>query len=313
MEHYFLTDGVPDPNKTPEILELQGYKKRSKLHEAAKRAPGLEIVSHADTDLEIIYMGWDRLAVWRHTRDCSREYRRQEARSSLPQWLRYMKTHEKLVDQMESKGPYVPPKSGREPRAFKQGRGSYAVRCKEISIQWPPFSPLTLEITRGPSTFIAAGQAQFGYFSGTMLFAVDDAILAKHLDEDIEDVAAGAEEAEANPDEGSGHKRKHAPSEGDSVQSEKPKAPAHRVFFRMRTSKTGAESSKGYLDFSGEHLTTFTGEMEVPYVNGRVKLEGFKYTNSSRRYIDSWGFPEEDAQLRQNLAFAESLDSLDGY
>ncbi|KAK6214047.1 hypothetical protein LQW54_004822 [Pestalotiopsis sp. IQ-011] len=233
MEHYSLTDGVPDPTKTPEILELRGYRDRSKLQEVAKRAPGLEIVHHADPNLHIIYMGWDREAVWRHAEDCSQEFR---------------------------------------------------------------------------STYIAVGEPEFGYFRGTMFLAMDDAVLAQYLEANPKDVAAVAdeEEAEAEPDEATGSKRKHAPFEAESAPNKKTKGSAHRVFFRMRTSQTGTESNKGHFDF-GEDLTTFTGEMEVPWVNGRVKWEGFKYSDREMPYVDTWDHYEPDAPIRRTLAFIEAL------
>lgn len=310
MELYFLTDGVPDPTKTPEILELRGYRHRDKLQEAAKRAPGLEIVRHADPNLHIIYMGWDREAVWRHAEDCSQQFRDENyAKRLLPKWSRAMKSHEKLVNQMKRQGPHIYPESISEPRALQQGRGAYIIRCKEIDTQWPFFLPLTLRITHGPATYIAVGEPEFGYFRGTMFLAMDDATLSQYLEEDPGDVAAVAdeEEAEAGPDEATGSKRKHAPSEAESAPNKNTKGSAHRVFFRMRTSQTGTESNKGHFDFS-EDLTTFTGEMEVPWVNGRVKLEGYKYSDREMPYVDTWDHYEPDAPIRRTLAFIEALE-----
>ncbi|KAI0177887.1 hypothetical protein BJ166DRAFT_34929 [Pestalotiopsis sp. NC0098] len=242
--------------------------------------------------------------------DCSQEFRDENyAKRLLPKWRRAMKSHEKLVNQMKRQGPHIYPESISEPRALQQGRGAYIIRCKEIDTQWPFFLPLTIRITHGPATYIAVGEPEFGYFRGTMFLAMDDAILAQYLEEDPEDIAAVAdeEEAEADPDEATGSKRKHAPSEAESAPNKKTKGSAHRVVFRMRTSQTGTESNKGHFDFS-EDLTTFTGEMEVPWVNGRVKLEGYKYSDREMPYVDTWDHYEPDAPIRRTLAFIEALE-----
>lgn len=315
VAHYFLTDGAPDPAKTPEPMALYGFGNRSQLHAAAERIRGLETTSGGEGDTRTICIGWDRSAVWRLAGEVGSESRRRETSKADEKWAARMKDHERLVQQVRNAGPYVHPKNVIEPPALRKSRGSYIIRCEQVAGEWPSPLPFTLDVMSGPAFFVAAGHLDLGFFEGTMLFSLDDDRLENYITgEDSED-EDDSEEVDDDFDQDVGSKRKSAPSKAKSAPAKRPrgrppkkgKTPAHRVFIRLRGRETGEgeiqpDPRDGYLDFSDEYFTKFSGQVDLPYLSGTVKLEGFKVSTSAQRRYSPWSSFSEAAYERARVS-----------
>ncbi|KAH6886340.1 hypothetical protein B0T10DRAFT_461790 [Thelonectria olida] len=64
LEHYFLTNGQPDPNKTPEPLTLQlDLTSRIDVHLKAEKIPGLYRAGGDGMNRPALAIGWDEAEV----------------------------------------------------------------------------------------------------------------------------------------------------------------------------------------------------------------------------------------------------------
>lgn len=309
MGHYFLTNGVPDPAKCPKPMALYGFDCRSQLHQAAERVPGLETCSGGDGDMRTICIGWDRAAVWNLAREVGLESRRRKAKTADQLWSTAMEDHERLVQQVQNEGPHVNPKSI-EPPGLQKSRGSYVIRCKEVAGEWPSPSLFTLDVDRGVGPFIAAGHLDLGYFQGTMLIALNETTIETYILEDESQESDAEEEVELHANEGLGSRRKKAQSTQNKTPYGRPpkknRPPAHRLFIRLRGRETGegeiqSNPRSGYLEFSDEQFTKFAGEIDLPYLSGSAKLEGFKISTSAKRRYDSWDSYSEAAHEKARV------------
>ncbi|ETS79927.1 hypothetical protein PFICI_07456 [Pestalotiopsis fici W106-1] len=197
MEHYFLTNGRPDESKTPEPMALYGYDDRHLLRAAAERVPGLETWSGGTGSMRTICIGWNRSAVISLARHVDRQSSRQEAERSDNLWLTAMKDHDRLVQQVRKEGPRVQTRSI-EPPTLQKCRGSYVIRCEEVSGQWPSMAPFTLDVSRGVAPSISAGRLDMGYFDGTMLIALSN--------DRLEDYIQAQDESDTEDDDSDGHR-----------------------------------------------------------------------------------------------------------
>ncbi|KAF5013715.1 hypothetical protein FDECE_314 [Fusarium decemcellulare] len=63
LDYYFLTNGNPDPWKTPGPLALHGYTDIDELHELVEAIPDLAVINAVSGDDRVVCVGWDYDAV----------------------------------------------------------------------------------------------------------------------------------------------------------------------------------------------------------------------------------------------------------
>lgn len=78
MAHYFLTDGEPDPSKTPWPLALRGLQDSAALVAKTEQIPGLETCIGGTGAGQTLCIGWSRPAVSRLARQFDAESRQTE-------------------------------------------------------------------------------------------------------------------------------------------------------------------------------------------------------------------------------------------
>ncbi|KAK8209415.1 hypothetical protein IWZ01DRAFT_527754 [Phyllosticta capitalensis] len=190
LEYYFLTDGKPDPTKTPEILELQGHNDKS--DRIVRTVPSLHTaLCRYDVELENhckLLIGWDRATVLRRADEKTKEIetkQRQkeeaESRKRDADWEKALRPH--LSYLIRRKAMNLP-----APESFDLRRciGSYVLRCDEITKKEECGTfPLELTIWPGKEGSLLAN-FRFGVLDGTMLLDWSEDMLdylAVELDE----------------------------------------------------------------------------------------------------------------------------------
>jgi len=295
INHYFLTDGQPDPSKTEEPLALYGFQGRSQLHSKSGKIHGLETCSGGDGDTRTICVGWNRSAVWNLARQVGAESTLQETAKREARWDDSMKHHRALVKETGKTGPEVNPKS-MIPAMLQKSRGSYIVRCDYIAEQWPHKEPLTLDIAPGPRHNVMQGAMNFSIYEGTMLLAVSETV----LDDFVQEPGDSDDDDEAEADEGDSSRKRlphrPTPTEKSARPSKKAKAevPPRRVFVRVRGRETGEgeiqfEAQAGHLDFVDDTYTAFRGVVDLSAIGDGLSIEGFKVQARPKRRAEAWG------------------------
>lgn len=384
-------------------------------------------------DHEPALRAWDRAVDdWTIRMESSRR----EASKTDRSWSAAMRDHERLVQQVQREGPRVH-RNSIEPITLQKCRGSYVIRCDQVSKEWPSMALFTLDVGRGVAPTISAGNLDLGYFEGTVLIALSEDTLEDYIkdqsesesdteenddesdrssdryssddsrsdsdggsrtysnsdrdrdsdresrtysdgdlhresdsdgrrssdshrggdsdsqndnyrdrrrhsdsdnesnshseqysecdiedydsdsdrDKDSDDHSDDHDEEETQSYRGLGSKRKQFPTKAEPPhikrQCDRPiktaRAPARRVFIRLRGRETGEgeiqpDPVSGYLDFSNEDFTKFVGMIDLPYLSGSVKLEGFKVSTTAKRQYESWSSFSEAAYERARVA-----------
>ena len=68
-----------------------------------------------------------------------------------------------------------------EEEKLKRCKGSYVVRCEELSGNWDNCDSLSIDISTGPKPGILQAAVEFGMIEGTMLMASNEADLDAHV------------------------------------------------------------------------------------------------------------------------------------
>lgn len=93
LEHYFLTNGRPDPSKTPEPLALRGCVKKNAVFLMVKRIPTLSWAFSGYGTRMTLYIGWDPVALSALAVNVSKEFDREQLnrlREAMTEHLEYL-------------------------------------------------------------------------------------------------------------------------------------------------------------------------------------------------------------------------------
>ncbi|KAH6692222.1 hypothetical protein F5X68DRAFT_187925 [Plectosphaerella plurivora] len=254
MNHYFFTDGNPDPSKTPEPLRLRSFVNHHAVHAAAAKVPGLQTLSKGTGTL---VMSWDRRKVF-GSRVLENSALKTQEKVTKATSERAVMEHRVLIAQ-EERG-----QEGRKPKtkSFKLAAcaGSYVVRCKDIYGNRPPF---TMDITVPTvGRYVTAAAFDFGIMKGTMLLSLSEDALSAVLkgrepyvtdkwfppghekDDSVDDSDDDSEEDDFDSHTSVPRKRKassslHASRQAKKVTTTKTNDVSHRVYFKFRGREEG--------------------------------------------------------------------------
>ncbi|KAK1752203.1 hypothetical protein QBC47DRAFT_390000 [Echria macrotheca] len=314
MEHYFLTNGEPDPSKTTEAIALHGFSDRATLHERAGRIPGLETVSGGvGYHNRVLCIGWNRSDVFALARSIdaqAREAERKEVDKEVEsKWQDAMKDHQALVKATKKDGGPKTVLLSPEPANLQKSKGSYVIQCDQVRDEWDSRHLFTLDISRAGAPRIPkilAGALQLSWFEGTMLVSLeenrgflDDFVSQaddedKYDDDDDDDDDEDDDEDDDKEEEevGSSKKRK-APTTKPRGRPKKQKLSGQRFAIAMRGRDTGTGEIQtgpylGYLEFTDKFFTHFKGKVDLPAVSGDVEFEGFKVSAVANQRAEPW-------------------------
>ncbi|KAK8241672.1 hypothetical protein HDK77DRAFT_262218 [Phyllosticta capitalensis] len=201
LEYYFLSDGKPDPMKTPEILELKGH--NDKADRIERTVPGLhtkkcvcsaEFVNSFVEEYEegfeddpYLLIGWDHMALLQRAEEREkqleekrRDREEKRGRERNAAWEKALRPHLQYLIQRSTMN-LAPPKSFNLQRCI----GSYVVRCDDVAREEYFPSTLSLNIFPGVDGTLTANFS-FGIVEGTMLLDFSEDMLdhlAVELDE----------------------------------------------------------------------------------------------------------------------------------
>lgn len=311
MEHYFLTDGQPDPAKKPEPLALQGLTDAqvvSNIYVRAAVVPGLHIVNIGQDTDSTICIGWDHSAVCGLAGDIENLARESQRKLAQEEWEKAMETHRRLVEteaeQISEFGFSLSNPSPGNPVSLKVARGSFVLQCKAIAELYPDeasVASLSLDIAdsiaNNSETLRAA--VNLGVFQGTAILSFSHDVMdwfVRHYDKTAQ---AAAERNTTAPSGASGGKRRAEGSADEERPSKQRKAdglPSHgRIILQMRGRELiGGEICEdiqhGYLEFTDDAWTKFKGTIDIPGVGEDVEVEGFRVSNRAAMEPPPWSW-----------------------
>lgn len=304
MNHYFLTDGKPDPSKTPEPLVLHGFHDQRSLHVLAGDVPGLETCSGGDGMNRSLYIGWSWFQVYDTAMNLNRPAREAHKEAKNAKWRAAMEKHREFVAKVNNG-------KGRKPKAkpfeLAMCAGSYVVLCEKIANGYTEGSTqlFTLDIAqpRGHQDVISAA-FDFVMFEGTMLLSLSqeklDAIVGEKshgIEDDFTYDSYDDDEDSDSDDPRARRKRKASPFQPTGRQSKKAKTVKtneKRVEFVFHGRETGegqiyADPESGYIDFLGDDCHAFERMMDdFPCVGKNLEIRGYKISALPKRKPERW-------------------------
>lgn len=306
MEHYFLTDGQPDPSKKPEPLALYGFKDDQVMTELQGRAagvPGLEIAMGSQGEDRTICIGWDRAAVCGLAGEIENIAIGRQRKKNEAEWDKAMQVHQRYVItqdqarshlQAESPSAVSPVEVSKENFTLQRCRGSFVVKCRAIGEMVPDnFSIFSIDISDSPAhngeTLHAA--VNFGVFQGTAILSLNESVLDWFVRfYDKKAWAVTGRDPNSAPSAATNGKRK-AEGEAEDAPSAKQRKldgphPEGRVMVRMRGRDVVAgqnchDIQSGYLDFADSDCVKFKGVVDIPGVGEDIEVEGFRVGTSA--------------------------------
>lgn len=267
LEYYFLTDGQPDPSKTPEPLILPGIRAASISFES-RDIPGLSTCHGGDWRTHTAVVGWGYGAVEAVAKRITEEVERAEKEKREEIWSAAMEKHHQYMSSQPSDGSALPIRTIFDLHLCK---GSYVMRCDRVMQEWPKDMHFTLNIaTEAGDIMIAA--FDFGVVEGDMLLCLSEDRL-KEITGEEDDSEDDSEDEE---------------SIALARERDKQDPSTHRVYYRMSGRETFEGETfcpkAGHLDFSSDGRTSFDGLAHFfPYLDTNVQFQGFRVADAPRQ------------------------------
>jgi hypothetical protein len=223
------------------------------------------------------------------------------------QWEEAMQEHSDLVAKIKKgKGK----KS--QPLNIEQCKGSYVIRCDQLSSEWDNCDELSIDIDGGATPNILVAAVDFGIYECTMLLAVNEAELDTYVKtaDKNEDSECGESDQEVPQSTASKKRKAPPPKRGRGRPKKQPKTSdttSKRLFFRMRGRDTSEGQifyapEKGHLDFTDDDFVAFKGIMALPAVGREVPLEGFKINAKAMSSAEAWSSFSEKAYEEERVS-----------
>lgn len=292
MEHYFLTDGQPDPAKKPDPLALYGFTDDqviADLHGRASQVYGLEIVSAGSGPDRAVCVGWDRAAVCGLAGEIENISRDRRKKAVQAEWQKAMQSHQQFVDNSE---PLVPAQaSSIQPPAsppLMMACGSFVLQCKTLIDKFadlPNITKLALDISDSPAnngdTLRAA--IDLGVFQGTAILSFSQAVMGWFVRYYEKTALEGTGRAHVSVTNGTKKRKSDVQADGErpSKQRKAEEPLPNRIYLQMRgrnatDGQVCSDIQHGYLDFTDSTWTKFRGVFDIPGVGSDIELEGFR-------------------------------------
>ena len=315
LAKYFLDqNGNPDPSRAPFPVILPGISDRLALQQAADTIPDLKVLSGGEGNLQILVIGWNRVAIFETAEKISADQARLRGAMS-PTWQRHMQAHYSVVQRL-------PVSSELRPLQIESARGEYAVECREVMHNHGGLDgdDSSLKIFYR-NTVGWVGHLKLGIIYGVMGLHIDrKALLARckareknksreddhggGMDTTLEELETIDVEADANEEEdvssnlsaleptefkeaalGIDRKRKQAFTKAPKSPAKRAKLPSstssNRLYFEWRGLEgdivcSPYKDNVGYLQFADATCTRFESTISSPMVGKNVRFRGFK-------------------------------------
>ncbi|KAK1241394.1 hypothetical protein MKX08_001368 [Trichoderma sp. CBMAI-0020] len=192
LERYYLTDGKPDPTKTPETLVLHSECRLSDLSWKTRDIPGLHTWSSTYQMMEPVtcFIGWDHDEIMRLGKEFSDREREAEKARRRSKWEENMEAHKQYLARRQSKEGDAEGED-EKPKPFDLSRlaGSYVIRCDAILDEWDTKTTgdtLTMDVAPSSDDMLVATY-NLGIIRGTMTLCLSDDTLKEMFDPEDED------------------------------------------------------------------------------------------------------------------------------
>lgn len=301
MEHYFLTDGQPDPAKKPEPLALYGLVDSQVIANLCQRTalvPGLNIVQAGSADDPTICIGWEHASLHGLILEIANSSLEKQKRKAQKMWNKAMETHRQLVETNSKSAPEVQHGESKEQLALSMACGSFVVRCKAIAdlcADKPLSTNLSINITDtiANNNEILRAAVDFGIFRGTAVLSCSQDVLnwfVRFYEKTAKPSTTTTKDGlESSSSPAAKKRRLDNAAEGEhpvKQQKHDGPLPRGRIILQMRgldttNYKMCEDIQHGHLDFIDSSWSKFTGMVQVPGVLQPVEFEGFRVANKA--------------------------------
>ncbi|KAH9907747.1 hypothetical protein F4778DRAFT_777127 [Xylariomycetidae sp. FL2044] len=278
LAKYFLIDGKPAPEKTPEPVLLHSFfDKKYELYAEVKYIDDLQVartlLGESKYGREIWVVGWNnepnaRLKAIKA--ELAREkiaYEEETRRREAEQWHARLEPHRQYVMQ-------------RKLQELEYMVGSYIIKCDKIMRQWD--GPMGLHIARPDSPHGTQAAFELGALEGTMLLSLSENGLFRLRQE--------AEAAKSL--NGDIARKRKAESQGARRLEEITRS--GRVYLQWVAKRAGViqvdegNQHTGYLDFDVDRITA-SGTIRVPVADSQpVDFSIYKISDQPSREPRHW-------------------------
>lgn len=295
MEHYFLTNGQPDPTKKLEpvaLYQITDEQLTTAIHEKVALVPGLVIAVSGQGPDSTMCIGWDTAAVYALVGEIENMAKEKQRKRVQDEWEKAMHSHRQFVQSVQLAATNHSTVNPSQSRPLTAAQGSFAVQCKAVMEKYPDhpnLANLAFNIVDSPAnngeTLRAA--VDFGVFQGTAILSCSQPVLdwfVRHYDKTAI-IEAGLTPPSPASSAASGRKRK-ADGENDKQRPEKQQKydqvlPPDRIFVQIRgreliKGKICPEIQQGCLYFVDAACTKFNGIFDIPGVGNDIEVQGFK-------------------------------------
>ncbi|RFU77115.1 hypothetical protein TARUN_5096 [Trichoderma arundinaceum] len=299
MDLYFLTDGKPDPNKTPEPLVLDGLDQTWKMQHVVYKIPGLHTSSCDMMEKDrTLCVEWDREKVFKFGSDMMARALAADKALRQVKWEQQLELHQAYLSSIQPKESIGGADENPEPFSLDRCQGSYVIYCEEIMDGWTsditghnftmdissgkgnaPRAAINLGIIRGHMIFSLSKDVHRGIPGATSF--VSETSLGDGEGEEAEDADGDDEHGRDDIEQQestTGMKRKqgevplaqpldsalHRRANAKRRKTTSPSAPSHRVYFRLHGYETGEGEvfpypDAGHINFLSSDCIAFEG------------------------------------------------------
>lgn len=312
MNYYFLTNGRPDPSKTPKPLALYGLKDRMEVYITTHRIDGLRATNGGFYGERTICIGWDSEDLHSFAREVAKEDEKAQKEKQDAKWEKDMEMHQQYVSDLQknSLSRCNQDKKSKDRTLFylHRCRGSYIVKCDPVRDEWPNDAEngFTLDISESMGEVLIAS-FNFGVIEGTMLLSTSEASLEAYGRTAPEPEPEFMSESELSDSDDPDTKKRHelkrtlaraaVLTKYKNIRSMKRRrvAPSEsrRVYFRIRGQEVGEgdifDTESGHIEFLSDDCAAFTGlAYWFPYFAKDVEFKGYKVSDTPRRTAERW-------------------------
>ncbi|KAI8716144.1 hypothetical protein NCS52_00907400 [Fusarium sp. LHS14.1] len=164
LDFYYLTNGYPDPSKTPAPLALCGYRDIHIIYVEAGKVPSLSLVSGGSANNQVLCVGWNRLAV----SELAKTFGKTNQTDKNPQQENYYE--DDTYDQHSDAASGQNLANVSQPLDLEQLFGSYVIQFDGISEKLHMVDVFTLDIGELNDGVLMAAY-DFGDVYGTMIMS----------------------------------------------------------------------------------------------------------------------------------------------
>lgn len=321
LERYYLTDGKPDPTKTPETLVLHSESRLSDLSWKTRDIPGLHTWSSTYQLMEPVtcFIGWDRDEIMRLGKEFSDREREAEKARRRSKWEENMEAHKQYLARRQSKeGDADGEDEKSKPFDLSRLAGSYVIRCDAIMDEWATEhtgDTLTMDVAPSSDDMLVAAY-NLGIIRGTMTLCLSDDTLKEMFDPEEDEDEDEDSEASMSDEEDENNEDKEDDDKEDKEDGVDTEEPTNAK--KRKASLKQEEDEDSSQQQPAKKRKTAT--QPIPSRRVYLRLEGYETGEGEELHVPDPGYIDFSSNdciafegLMKSLTYVGSKVKFEGY